>query len=325
MRSFRLIMTAAYLALMPSICLSQSTGTPSSASASTCGPVTATLTGAGQSVSLSSANCLGASNYLIQVVTPNAQSALIGTLTSSDATTGGTRRFVKTGVGSLETATDTLNGQQGSLEYRTVGGGYGQTITLSAYTSGQATVTILGLYNPTTVFINGSVDTRIDVAARQGRIYTATTGIQSVAAGNYLSLQFSIPSTANYRAFITSRVLDCNVTGTTVLNYFGTSSPTVNLATTAATITNRGITGGVISSAAVTYAMATTHPDQSPSTTNPAGGFIQAGAETILGNDFMRVVSPGQTFVNWIGGTGGGLSAASSCYITYLWYEENLF
>jgi hypothetical protein len=283
----------------------------------TCGPQTAVLGAAGDSVTLP---CAGASNYLITFTTPSGQTPLIGVMNSTDSTTGGARRLVKTGIGPLEVATETLNGAQGAgatLEYRTVGGGYGQKISLSSYTSGQATVTIMAMYQPTTIFVNGAVHDEQDVALRNGRSFTASTGIQTVSAGNFLSMQFSMPAGANRRAFISLRALGCSMAA----EFAGVSNPTANPATTPASITNRK-TGGATSVATATYSMASTHPDTAPAATSPAGGLISAYGTTYLGKDYQRTVEPGTSFTNWIGGAGGGLGTASRCHITYLWSEE---
>lgn len=283
----------------------------------TCGPATGVLSAAGQSVELP---CPGAANYLITLSTPSGQTPLIGTLSSSDTTTGGSRRLVKTGIGPLEVSTENLNGAQGAgvtLEYRTVGGGYGQKISLPNYTSGQATVTIIAMYQPTTVFINGAVHDEQEVALRNGRSFTASTGIQAVSTGNFLSMQFSMPAGANRRAFIHLRALGCSMAA----EFAGVSNPTVNVPTTPATISNRK-TGGATSVATATYSMSNARPDTSPTTALPAGGLISAYGTTYLGKEYARTVEPGTSFTNWIGGAGGGLGAASRCHITYLWVEE---
>lgn len=319
MRMLALVLWLATVCAVPAVAQTSSLGTGivGTNAIQTCGPATGTLMAAGDSISLP---CPGASNYLITLSTPSGQTPLIGTLASSDTTTGGSRRLVKTGIGPLEVATENLNGAQGAgvtLEYRTVGGGYGQKISLSAYTSGRADVTIIAMYQPTTIFVNGAVHDEQDVALRNGRSFTASTGVTAVSTGNFLSMQFSMPAGANRRAFINLRALGC----TMAAEFAGTSNPTANLATTAATISNRK-TGGATSVATVTYAMATTHPDTNPAATNPAGGLISAYGTTYLGKDYARTVEPGTSFTNWIGGAGGGLGAASRCHITYLWSEE---
>lgn len=283
----------------------------------TCGPQTGTLAAAGDSVTLA---CPGASNYLITFTTPSGQTPLVGVMSSTDSTTGGSRRLVKTGIGPLEVATEMLNGAQGAgvtLEYRTVGGGYGQKISLNSYVSGQALVGIMAMYQPTTIFVNGAVHDEQDVALRNGRSFTASTGVQTVSAGNFLSMQFSMPSGANRRAFISLRTFGC----TMAAEFAGVSNPTTGLVTTPATISNRK-TGGATSVATAAYGMSAAHPDTSPAATLPAGGLISAYGTTYLGRDYQRTVEPGTSFTNWIGGAGGGLGTASRCHITYLWSEE---
>lgn len=282
-----------------------------------CTPVTGTLAALNDAVTLT---CPGAPNYIITLSTPAGQSPLVGTIQSLDPGTGAGRRLIKSGVGPLQLASEPLNGLQGSPEYKTVNGGSAQQVKLTAYTSGQATVTITPQATANTVNIGSEVQSPEDVALRQGRSYTATTGIQSVTAGNFLSLQVTNPSTNNSRAFITTRAFGCNVTGTPP-EFAGVSNPTANLATTAATITNRR-TGGAASGIQIAYGMGTTHPDTSPAATLPPGGFVaNGGSATLLGSEYTRTVEPGTSFVNWIGGSGGGLAAAARCHITFLWYE----
>lgn len=282
----------------------------------TCGPVSKVLAAAGDSIDLP---CAGASNYLITFTTPSGQTPLIGTMSSTDTTTGGSRRLVKTGIGPLEVSTENLNGAQGAsatLEYRTVGGGYGQRISLPAYTSGQALVNIIAMYQPTTMFINGEVHDDQDVALRNGRSFTASTGVMTVANNNFLSVQFALPAGVNRRAFISMRAFGCSVAA----EFAGVSNPTTNLATTPATVSNRK-TGGATSAATVTYSMATTHPDTNPAATLPAGGLISAGGTTYLGKEYSRTVEPGTSFTNWISGPPTGLGTSARCHITYLWFE----
>ena len=78
-----------------------------------CGPVTGTLAALNASLTLS---CAGAAGYVISVTPTSGQSALIGTLASTDSTTGGNRLIFKTGVGELDVSSVPMTGNQTNVE-----------------------------------------------------------------------------------------------------------------------------------------------------------------------------------------------------------------
>ena len=278
----------------------------------TCGPFTGTLANAGDSVS---APCPGATSYIVAMTT--GPSGMTGTVTSTDPTTGGGRLLFKTGVGELDTNTVTFTSTaQTSTEYRTIGAGYGEKITLTAVTAGTSTVSILGTYGPTTVFPNSPVHTADEGALRAGRAFSASTGYQSLAAGQNLSLYISNPATNSLRLILSNRILSCD--STISLSYFGIGNATVNLPTTAATVSNRK-TGGSTSATSVLYGVAATRPDTSPTTASPIGGILPAlGSEPTLP---LRTLEPGSSYSAWITAP-AGLGTTAHCTITFAWYEE---
>ncbi len=290
-------------------------------SAQTCGPVSGTLASLGASLSL---NCLGASNYLITMATPAGNTALVGTFSSSDTVTGGARRLWKTGVGALAVSSDSLAGNQGSLEYRTVGGGYGQTVKLTAYTSGATLVTIVAVQQPTTVFVNGSVQNSDEDAVRAGRGFTASTGTQSVVAGQYLNLYIANPPGNTSRVIYTLRNVSCdNPSGQIAPKWYGLPNPTTGLPTTAVAVLNRK-TGGAASAVTAFVSNGTTLPDTTTTTpmASRTGGMIPTGGMAGGPGSVVRTLEPGQSTVLTILGTASGVAANPYCTIDYFWYEE---
>ena len=252
----------------------------------TCGPFTGTLANAGDSVT---ASCPGAASYIIQIVPANG--GMTGTISSTDSATGGGRLLFKTGVGQLDTNVISYSGAASATEYRTVGTGYGQKITLTAVASGSSTVTILGSYQTSTVFLNSPIHTADEAAVRAGRAYSVSTSYQTVAAGQNLSLYLSNPSTNNLRLILSNRILSCDSASS--LSYYGLGSATLNIPGTSATPANRK-TGGVASLTSAAYGVATTRPDTSPTTANPVGGILPAlGGEPTLP---IRTLEPGSNY-----------------------------
>lgn len=292
----------------------------------TCGPVTAVLNSANSApVSLA---CPGASGYIITVVTTPGQPAFVGTLNSTDNVTGGNRLLFKTGVGELDVSSVILTGTQGNLEFRTVGApSGGQAISVGSYTSGSATVTIWGAYTPTVVFPNGAMHTSEEAALRNGKAFSAGTGNQTVAVGNYESILLSNPSTSGIRAIITQRQMTCdNPTGVVPAKWYSIPNPTTNLPTTAAPMSNRK-TGGANSVLTITYnASATNYPDTATATplANRVAGMVPTGGTVGGPGQVMRTLEPGQSFAMTIQSvSNGGLTAAPICGMTMVWYEES--
>ena len=253
---------------------------------------------------------------------------MIGTLSSVDSTSGAGRVLYKAGYVGLGVSSLPFTGTGGTTyEYRTVGGGYGQSLTLTAYTSGSATVTIVGTFPSSIAFTNGSVSTDEGVAVRQGRGFSATTGNQSVTSGQYESLLLTNPTSSTMRLMLVARQAYCdNPTGTTAPKWYSLSDPTTNLPATAASAVNRK-TGGGASVATVAYtASATTYPDTATSTplasrvagTVPTGGLIGGPGE------IMRTVEPGHSYSLTILGVANGLGTTPVCGMNFAWFEEPL-
>ena len=293
--------------------------------AQTCAPVTGVLAAANATISLP---CAGAANYDITITPTSGQPALVGTLTSVDpVNNNGPRLLFKAGVGALGTNTLALNGLQGGLEYRTDGAsGVGaQAITLTSYTSGSATVTISASYNSTMVFVNGPILMAEEIALRAGRAFTASSGSQSLASGNYQSVVFTNPASNTMRAIITNRRISCDLaTGSVAPKWYSLPNPTANLPATTAPTSNRR-TGGSTSAMGFTYnSNGGTFPDTATSTplASRTGGFVPTGGMAGGPGDVMRTVEPGQSTALTILGTGAGLATNPLCSIDVTWYEE---
>lgn len=271
-------------------------------------------------------NCPGAGSYDVRIV-PNASAPLVGTFSSADlsqplAPSG--RRLYKNGVGPLEVSTESLTAANTTpLTYRT-NGGDNLTLTLTSYTSGSADVYISASYAASMVLINGSIDTREEAALRQGKAFTASTGAQTVTAGQYLSLELANPSTSGVRLVIPSnnRIFGCNNPSNAALPVFQ-SRPNVatNAPATAVNITRRGGTTGT-SAATVTSANSANLPDTNPATTNPVG--LPFFGSYAIPQD--RTLEPGSTITLTVLAVGTGLAGAANptCSIIASWFEESL-
>lgn len=290
----------------------------------TCGPQTGVLGAAGASVTL---NCPGAASYVIQLSPTSGQSALIGTITSTDPTTGGSRLLFKTGVGPLDISSVAMTGAQSALEYRTVGGVGGQTVTLTGYTSGSATVTITGSFNPQLIFTNNSSHSSDEAALRSARAWSISTGLQTVTAGQYMSVLLSNPSTSQYRSIIDERKVSCtSPTNALAPSWYSLRNPTTNLPTTALTVGNRKTGSAYPGSltALINYSV-TTFPDTA--TTAPlAGAGARTGGSVFDGGPgtVMTTLEPGQSIALTILSAGTGLTGTSNpgCAITVTGYDE---
>lgn len=287
----------------------------------TCGPVTATLANAGDFISLP---CPGAASFTITVV-PSA-SGMTGTLVSTDSTTGGGRLLFKTGVGELDVNTVSFTGATTQTEYRSVGTGYGQRVTLSAVSSGMATVTILASLGPSTVFPNAPVHTTDEAAQRAGRAFTSSTGFQPVAVNSYLVQALTNPPNSGVRFVIPSdfRVIGCNNPSSALLPNFGSArNPTSGVPTTALNITKRGSASGAASVATSTGGVQTAVPATTPANPNPVGLPVFGGYPVPQGT----TLEPGNTYTIWVQGVAipSGLSTSTpSCAAIISWSEEAL-
>ena len=272
--------------------------------------------------------CPQASAYIIDI-TPTVGSPLVGTLSSTDSSSGGGRILFKAGVGSLGIVSLPFTGVGGStVEYRTVGGGNGQAITATALTSGSATVTIFGTAAPSIMFINGSVATTEEVAVRQGRGFSVSSGSQSVSPGQYENLLLSNPAGSTSRLLLTNRTVYCNTaTGTATSLWYSLSDPTVGLPTGSMTPTNRKQGSGASVATATSTASTATLIDTSPTTplTSRIGGVVPTGGVPGGGpGTVMRTIEPGHSYDLSVFVPTGTFTAAQTCGVNFVWYEEPL-
>ena len=322
------LIAASYSALAQTIGVPGSGGASATVVSQSCGPVSGVIGGVNQSVTLSS-GCQGVASYIIDV-TPTAGSPLVGTLSAVDSQTGGGRIMFKAGVGQLGVYVLPFAGVAGTTyEYRVVGGGYGVTLTASSYTSGSATVSILGSTSAAIGFVNGSVATNEEVSVQQGRAFSVSSGNQSLANGNYENLLISNPSTSMSRLIMTDRTAYCDSpTGNVAPKWYSISDPTVNLPTGVMSITNRKTGGPASVATAVFNANVTTYPDTSPVTalTNRVGGVVPTGGGTNGGpGTIIRTIEPGHSYaISILGSTATGLTANPICGINFVYSEQPL-
>lgn len=288
----------------------------------TCGPVTGTLTSVGDSVSLP---CPGASGYVIQFTANGSAAALSGTISSTDSTTGGGRLLFKTGVAELDVPTVTMTGSStGLVEYRSTGAGYGQKITLTAVTSGSATVTIIGNSAPATILPNAPFHTSDEAAMRAGRAFTASTGFQSTAVGSYLVQTLTNPAGSGVRDVIPpyDRIIGCNNPSSALLpNFASAVNVTSGAPTTALTVSKRGSQTGAAAQSTSTGGVQTALPATTPANANPTGMPTFGGYAVPQ----ERTLEPGNTYTIWIQGVAiptGLASTTPSCASIISWTEE---
>lgn len=248
----------------------------------------------------------------------------IGTLTvtgSNDATTTGAstnggRLLFKSGIGSLGTNQIVNAGVAINNEYRILTGGKSIKVTMSAYTSGTATIKIVPSINPSLTFINGPVHDAMEEAIRAGRAFSVGTGVQAAAIGTYLKSRFANPSNSGVNCFVTLRSFTNNATGGTLpeLQIF-TSVPAM---TSPTAVTPSNLKNGAASSVVdFSWKMEATI----------LGG--TAGAGLIVPNsgvprdiNTVRLVQPGESFGYVLGGAGGILTSALRGSMVFTWYEE---
>ena len=152
------------------------------------------------------------------------------------------------------------------------------------------------------------------IALFAGTAYSASTGVQAIAANNYLNARLVNNSTAASCTVILRRA--SNLSAAT-LTYWSGNSPAVLASSTTVTPGNRYVGGpsNVASSAAFTWNTSTTAavPPTAPSDgISPTGGHDEVVTE--------KGLAPGASLGLTIGGTGGGLAAAGQAAITMAWY-----
>lgn len=284
------------------------------------GPATGTIAGVGQSVSLL---CPGSTGAFVTVNgTWTGDLRIFGTADAGGAVQGG-RIAYKSGIGSSGQGTITGTGSLVQKEFPVITGG--STIAIAAQPNfvGSVAVSIIATISSSVVGVSGPVHTAEEEAIRNARGYTFNTGIQTVAAGQYLNVIIKNPSASGVnlffrrRYFFTDRVFaDSPMTFAQLDNPV---DPGLTFTQGANLQTAPIASPAPMSSCTLAFNVSATRIDTSPTTPNPIQAIIDTDQPFII--DTERMILPGASLGYYVPGTGNGASAAKVEFLCN-WYEE---
>ena len=238
----------------------------------------------------------------------------------TDGGVEGERILFRSGIGSL--GQSKITGAAGTVprEYRIVCGGDYVIIRGSSWASGSASVHIHTQEAPNMVFANGPIHGPSLEAVRAERGFIASTGPQSVTAGNVLVTTVQNPADSGVNLFLTDRIFG-NSSGPTATNleYAAYANPTY-----LPTVTGSGFNrkrGFPVSTSSFNYEVRSIAGLD-------MGGTLGTGA--ILPNGFPYdlqfefILPPGNGLGFVISGAGQNVGQAVRVSIGLIWYEETV-
>ncbi len=284
------------------------------------GPVTGTLSAAGNTLTL---ECPGSTGANISVNGTWTGDVMVFGSTDAGGTVQGQRIAYKSGIGSSGVSTISGNGSLVQKEIPVLSGGQRVVVKAQPNFVGSVGVTIIATPSPSVIGISGPVHTAEEEAIRNAHGFTFNTGIQTVTAGQYLNVIVKNPTNSGVNLFFRRRYFFTDrVHGDPPLTFAQLTNPVdpgltftqgSNLQTTPTA------SPAPMSNCTLAFNVSGTHIDTSPPTVNPIQAIIDTQQPFIF--DTERMLVPGASLGYYVAGVGTAPNAAQVEFLCN-WYEE---